>query len=167
MGRQAGGVTAIRLQDDDEIAGVGVIPVDNQEADLIVITEQGFGKRTNLSEFRQQLRPGLGVRAMGLDLERTGYVAGAMVVDRDEDDITAITVNGITLRTSVESINRYGRAAMGVRVMNIDDDDAIVSVTIVENREDEDVLTSNGNGTGESETVAEIEVPDLDEIDRV
>ena len=161
MGRPAGGVFAIRFHEEDEIAGVGVIPAANPEADLLIITEQGYGKRTPLSEFRQQKRPGLGVRAFGNDLSRTGAIAGAMVSHSEDDDITAITVNGITLRTSIDSINRYGRTAMGVKVMNIDDADSIVSVTIVENRE-EDTTSSNGNGASDDDNA--VEVPDVEVV---
>jgi DNA gyrase subunit A len=134
MGRPAVGVNAMRMDEDDELAGMDVIPANDTASDLLVITQLGYGKRTPIEEFRSQGRYGSGVRALGHDLERTGLVASAMVVDGDYD-LTAITLNGVALRTSISSINRYGRMAMGVNVMNMDDGDYIVSVTAVESGE--------------------------------
>ncbi|MBZ0306459.1 MAG: DNA gyrase subunit A, partial [Anaerolineae bacterium] len=146
MGRPAAGVNAIRLIEKDVLAGGDVISPDRAAHDLLVVTEAGYGKRTLVSEFRQQGRFGMGIRAIGNDLERTGRVIGAMLTD-GSDDMTVITVNGITLRTPVSSINRYSRTAMGVRVMNIAEDDAIVSITLVDAEEEHDLPDkSNGHG---------------------
>jgi DNA gyrase subunit A len=134
MGRPAVGVNAIRMDDGDELAGMDVIAPNDTSSDLLVITQLGYGKRTAVEEFRLQGRYGSGVRALGHDLERTGLVASAMVINGDYD-LTAITLNGVALRTSIASINRYGRMAMGVSVMNMDDGDYIVSVTAVESGE--------------------------------
>jgi DNA gyrase subunit A len=143
MGRPAAGVNAIKLMDKDEVAAVDVIAPDESADDLLVITEFGFGKRTSLEEFSAQSRYGKGIIAFDMKKrDRTGLVAGAMVVN-DESDITAITVNGITLRTSINTINRYGRNTMGVHVMNLDENDFIVSVAVVESNENEG---ANHNG---------------------
>ena len=138
MGRPAAGVNAIKLMDDDEVAAVDVISPGAYADDLLVITEYGYGKRTSLEEFSPQSRYGKGIIAFDMKKrDRTGQVAGAMVVN-DESDITAITTNGITLRTSINTINRYGRNTMGVHVMNLDEQDFIVSVAVVESNENED-----------------------------
>ena len=143
MGRPAAGVFAIELAEDDEVAAVDVIAPEAGEDDLLVITEYGFGKRTSLEEFSPQSRYGKGIIAFDMKKQdRTGQVAGAMVVNNDSD-ITAITTNGITLRTSINAINRYGRNTMGVHVMNLDENDAIVSVAVVESNDAED---ANNNG---------------------
>jgi len=153
MGRPAAGVNAIRLQSGDTLTGMDIITPDTQHLDLLIITENGYGKRTPLEEFRQQGRFGMGVRAIDEDhLSRTGEIVCAIVVS-DEHDITAITLHGIALRTTINSINRYGRMAMGVNVMNMVDEDVIVSVAMVEsapreNGSAEDVET-DGNGRDE------------------
>lgn len=161
MGRPAAGVNAIRLIGGDVLAGVDVISADHADHDLLIVTEYGYGKRTAVSEFRQQGRFGMGIRAIGSDLERTGKVIGAMLCDGMED-ATVITVNGITLRTPVSSINRYSRTAMGVRVMNIAEDDAIASVTLVTAEEEEELLAPDdkSNGHGDLAKTAPIDEPE-------
>ncbi len=140
MGRPAAGVNAIRLTDDDRLAGADVIPPGTEDySDLLIITEKGFGKRTLVAEFRPQSRYGAGLRAIGQSNARTGPIIGALIAE-DEDDITAITLNGIALRTSVADINRYSRMAMGVKLMNLDDKDRIVSVARVEHDPEGDLL---------------------------
>lgn len=159
MGRPAAGVNAMRLAEKDVLAGMNVISPENSEADLLIVTESGYGKRTSITEWRTQGRFGLGIRAIGHDLGKTGRIIGAMLSDGTED-MTVITKDGITLRTNVDSINRYSRSAMGVRVMNIADEDAIVSVTLVA-PEPEEVLSSehaaDNNGHGDLADIAPLE----------
>ena len=127
MGRTAAGVNAMRLDDWDNIAGADIVTPGD---DLMVITEKGFGKRTELSEYRRQNRYGQGVRAMLLTPERTGKIVSARVVTSG-DEVTCISANGIILRTSVDLISQQGRSTQGVRVMDLRDDDVVVSVAAV------------------------------------
>ncbi len=151
MGRPAGGVNAMRFGEGDMLAGMDVISPERSEDDLLIVTESGYGKRTAISEFRTQGRYGSGIRAIGNDLKKAGQIIGAMLTDGSED-MTVITVNGITLRTRTDSISRYSRSAMGVRVMNIDKSDRIVSVTLVAPEPEETVVEEampteiNGHG---------------------
>ncbi len=129
MGRQAAGVSAIRFgNDQDELTALAVIT--DPDAHLLVVTEYGYGKRTSLHEYPVQHRFGLGVRTLSKDLPKTGRIVGAHVVGSD-DHLTLITAGGIALRTEVSTINIYGRATSGVKVMDLADDDMIVSTAIV------------------------------------
>lgn len=152
MGRPAAGVNAIKLADEDRVAAVDVIRPEQRGGDLLIVTEYGFGKRTALEEYRPQGRYGMGILAASLrKSDKTGLVAGAMVVTNWDADITAITVNGITIRTSVASINRYDRVTIGVKVMNVDEGDAIAAVTLVERGE----RAAGGNGANGAAQVEE------------
>jgi DNA gyrase subunit A len=160
MGRPASGVNGIRLEEDDIVASVEVVPSERPDADLLIITEYGYGKRVALDEFRSQSRYGSGIRAISSDLERTGPIVSAKVITA-EHDVTAMTLNGITLRTAAESISRYGRMAMGVRVMNIDEGDRIVSATLVEIGEGRGQKRANGHQEDEFD---ETMTPDESEV---
>ncbi|MFP4321202.1 MAG: DNA gyrase subunit A [Anaerolineales bacterium] len=163
MGRPASGVNAMRLADDDRLIGADVIPADRvDESDLLLITERGFGKRVPVGEFRVQSRYGVGIRAIGTDIQRTGPIVGALIT-HDDDDITAITLNGIALRTRVEHINRYSRTAMGVKLMNLDKKDHVVSVARVE-RTEEDELYALDDAPEDGEIV-EVMLPDDDDLE--
>ena len=137
MGRMAAGVNAIRLADDDMIAGMDVINADYSDNDILIVTENGYGKRTALNEFRQQGRYGSGIRAISRDLSKTGGIVGARVLEEEGLDVTLMTRNGISLRTAVSSISTYGRNARGVKLMNLEGDDQIVSIALVMGDEDE------------------------------
>lgn len=131
MGRNATGVNAMRMYEGDTLAGMDVIREDEEHGNVLIITEKGFGKRSPLNEFRQQARYGLGIRAIGRDMSKTGGIIGARVVNGENVDVTLITRNGISLRTPVESISTYGRNARGVKVMNLEEDDYVVGMTLL------------------------------------
>ncbi len=128
MGRPALGVSAIRFRGDDELAGMDVIhdPRDT----LLVVTEYGYGKRTPLHEYKRQRRYGSGIRTLSKDLQKTGRIISARVVSHD-DNLTLITAGGMALRTDVSSINIYGRATSGVKLMDLPNNDVLVSIALV------------------------------------
>ena len=137
MGRDTMGVTAIRLKKADEVVGMEV--VQNREDELLVVTEQGFGKRTEVLDFPIKHRATGGVIANSLSPE-TGDVAAVRLVGRDEEELMLITELGTILRTEVGGINRYRRASRGVTVMKPQADDRIVSITVfVDNRPPEEL----------------------------
>ncbi len=131
MGRDTRGVTGIRLQGNDEVIGMEVaVP----EAELLVVTEQGFGKRTPLGEFPRKHRSTGGVIANSLNAD-TGDVAAIRVVGREDEEMMLITEEGTILRTEVSTINRYRRSSRGVTVMRPGAGDKIVSIAVfVDNR---------------------------------
>ena len=100
---------------------------DDQE--LLVVTENGYGKRTSISDYPVKGRGTMGVKTIALT-ENKGALAGALVV-REHQELVFISQNGMVQRTSVRGINRYGRASQGVRVMNIRDEDRVSAVALV------------------------------------
>ncbi|CAN5594570.1 DNA gyrase subunit A [soil metagenome] len=137
LGRGTQGVTAIRLRNDDEVVGMEV--VKHLAEHLLVVTEQGFGKRTDVSDFPVKHRATGGVIANSLNAE-TGPVAAIRLVGEEDEELMLITELGTILRTEVGGINRYRRASRGVTVMKPSTDDRIVSITVfVDNRPPEEL----------------------------
>jgi len=126
MGRDTRGVTGIRLRGDDEVIGMEVVAPG---AELLVVTEQGYGKRTALDDFPIKHRATGGVIANSLNAE-TGKVAAVRVVGREDEELMLITEEGTILRTEVSSVNRYRRASRGVTVMKPAEEDRIVSIAV-------------------------------------
>ena len=126
MGRDTRGVTGIRLRRDDEVIGMEVVL---PRAELLVVTEQGYGKRTLLDDFPVKHRATGGVIANSLNVE-TGKVAAVRVVGREDEELMLITEEGTILRTEVSSVNRYRRASRGVTVMKPGEGDRIVSIAV-------------------------------------
>ncbi len=126
MGRDTRGVTGIRLHKGDEVIGMEVVVPDEQ---LLVVTEQGFGKRTDLAEFPRKHRATGGVIANSLNAE-TGDVAAIRVVGREDEELMLITEDGTILRTEVSTINKYRRSSRGVTVMRPQPGNRIVSITV-------------------------------------
>ena len=126
MGRDTRGVTGIRLRGGDEVIGMEVVAPSSE---LLVVTEQGYGKRTVLEDFPVKHRATGGVIANSLNTE-TGKVAAVRVVGREDEELMLITEEGTILRTEVSSVNRYRRASRGVTVMKPAEGDRIVSIAV-------------------------------------
>ena len=137
LGRSARGVNSMKLRAGDTIVGCDVVPRD-YDADLLVMTSDGFGKRSKLSEFRPQNRGGLGLIATKFKTSSSRLVALTIVEEKDE--IMVVSANGVVTRVSASSISRQGRPATGVKVQNLGENDYVVSVNkIVEPDEDDSV----------------------------
>lgn len=134
MGRTAGGVRGMKLKNAED----AVVSVDlaRDDTSILVMTEAGYGKRTQLENFNVQGRGGQGVRGMKLTGKK-GEVVAAFMVGND-DEIVAISNNGITIRMAVSDISEQGRDATGVRVMNMDDGDVVGSVAPILASDDDD-----------------------------
>ncbi|MBR6413701.1 MAG: DNA gyrase subunit A [Oscillospiraceae bacterium] len=142
MGRAAYGVRGISLADGDYLVGAGIYEAGKT---LLSVTENGFGKRTELSAFlkpdetgartQPQSRGGKGMAAYGLT-DKTGKVAGVQVVSEDED-LMVIENNGVIIRMQISDINVYGRAAQGVRVMRLEPGSKVISIETVSREENE------------------------------
>ena len=155
MGRSTQGVRGIRLGRDDQV--VGLVVVARGEAALLVVTEKGMGKRTDISEYRVQRRGGKGVINVRLS-KKTGKVVSIKEV-KDEDELVLITRNGIVNRQPVVEIRETGRNAQGVRLVNLDQGDQVVDVTRVIN-EDEDDEEEEGAQQEEGQDEAELATSD-------
>ena len=123
MGRNAGGVRGMKLRTGDEVVSVDVARDDTA---ILMVTEAGYGKRTQLDKFNTQGRGGIGV--IGIKLTgKKGKVVAAFMVGLD-DEIVAVSSGGVTIRMSVRDISSQGRDATGVRVMSLDDGQTVASV---------------------------------------
>ncbi|HZA20655.1 MAG TPA: DNA gyrase subunit A, partial [Actinomycetota bacterium] len=127
MGRTATGVIGIRLDSDDEVVACDV--VENEDDELLIVTEFGYGKRTKLSQFPRKGRGGKGVIAAKLTKPR-GQIKGACIVSL-EDEVFLISNDGVVIRIGVRTISRQGRPATGVRVMNLPPGTGISAVAMV------------------------------------
>lgn len=141
MGRQAAGVSGIRLGKGDQLAGMEVV---KPEADLLVVTERGFGKRTPLSEYSTTSRNTSGVTTIDQkNLGKIGKIAAVRVVE-ENDDITLVSANGLIIRMTVRNISRTGRATRGVRLMGLAEDDSVASVARISARDLQTTEEENG-----------------------
>ena len=127
MGRGAGGVRGIELEDGDEVIAADVV---QEGAQILTVSERGYGKRTPLEEYRLQGRAGKGI----IDIKtegRNGHVVGMLQV-RQGDDILVVTTKGKLIRMHVDDVRLQGRNTMGVRIIDLDDDDKVGSIARVE-----------------------------------
>ena len=145
MGRVSTGVKAVSMEDDNEVVGMIAIEPDSKE-DILVLSENGYGKRTDLEEYRITNRGGKGVKTINIT-EKTGQLISIKAVT-DDNDLMIINRSGLTMRTSVDQIRVAGRATQGVRVINLRDGDAIASVTAVpKTDEDEEIAIISEEAT--------------------
>jgi DNA gyrase subunit A len=128
LGRSARGVNSMKLRASDTIIGCDIIP-RNFEADLLVVTSDGFGKRSKLSEFRAQNRGGIGLIATKFKSAASRLVA--LTVVEETDEIMVVTQNGIVSRIKASDISRQGRPATGVRIQNLMENDSVMAVNKV------------------------------------
>ena len=137
LGRSARGVNSIKLRAQDNIIGCDIVTND-YDADLLVVTSDGFGKRSKLSEFRPQNRGGIGLIATKFKSTSSRLVA--MTIVDENDEIMVVSANGIVTRIKAADISRQGRPATGVRIQNLVDGDYIVGVNKIVNPEEDDQI---------------------------
>ncbi|BDW93601.1 DNA gyrase subunit A [Allomuricauda sp. XS_ASV26] len=133
MGRNASGVRGVSLADEnDEV--VGMVSVHNFEDDILVVSERGYGKRSNIDDYRITNRGGKGVKTISITEKTGGLVAIKNVTDTD--DLMIINKSGIAIRMGVEDLRVMGRATQGVRLINLKDNDSIAAVAKVMKEDD-------------------------------
>ncbi len=153
MGRATRGVRGIALQKGDRVVGMCAL---EGEGDLLTVSERGYGKRTDLDEYRLQSRGGKGIINLKINA-KTGQVAGVKQV-LPEDGVILITQDGKLIRINADGVSRIGRATQGVKVMNLDGDDRIVALAKIEADDEEegtDSATPEDEGPETSEEPAE------------
>ena len=136
MGRVSTGVRAISIDDDNEVIGMIAIEPESKQ-DVLVLSENGYGKRTDLEEYRITNRGGKGVKTINIT-EKTGKLISIQAVT-DENDLMIINRSGLTIRTSADQIRVAGRATQGVKVIDLREGDAIASVTAVPKTEEDEL----------------------------
>jgi DNA gyrase subunit A len=136
MGRSATGVIGMKFRSGDELLSMATIRDEKKTENLFVVTatDGGYGKRTNLDEYRSQGRGGIGVKAAKIDEGSRGVLVGALIV-KESDEILLITSSGVVMRTPVKEVRETGRDTMGVRVVNLDQGTEVVSLTKVSEEE--------------------------------
>ncbi|HBH31547.1 MAG TPA: DNA gyrase subunit A [Desulfofustis sp.] len=134
MGRIAAGVRGIKLKDSDYVVAANVLASDSEES-ILIVTENGYGKRTIATEYRTQFRGGKGIIAIKPSL-RNGPVIGAQIVD-DLSDVILIADSGQMIRMGVESVRIIGRTTQGVRMINLSESERVVGMAVVDKNEDE------------------------------
>jgi DNA gyrase subunit A len=159
MGRGASGVRGIRLQHDkDEV--IGMIAINDEESTVLVVSENGYGKRSSIDDYRITNRGGKGVKTLNIT-EKTGNLVALKSVT-DEDDLMIINRSGITIRMAISDLRVMGRATQGVKLINIKGNDSIAAVAKVM-QEDESEEEIEGQVEGETENGTEIENDDSNE----
>jgi DNA gyrase subunit A len=148
MGRNASGVIGIDLNDEEggKNEVIGMICIDSPQSNVLVVSEKGYGKRSDIEEYRVTNRGGKGVKTINIT-EKTGNLVGIKSVT-DANDLMIITKNGITIRLNVSSLRVMGRATQGVRLINISESDEIAAVTKVDH--EDELPEENLNGTPET-----------------
>ncbi len=147
IGRVGAGVRGISIDDDDEVVGMICVEPDSKQ-DVLVLSENGYGKRTDLDEYRITNRGGKGVKTINVT-EKTGKLISIQAVT-DDNDLMIINRSGLTIRTAVSQIRVAGRATQGVRIINLRENDAIASVMAVPHVEEEEVAEIAENASSES-----------------
>ena len=152
MGRIAGGVRAIKLEGDDEVVSMELVQPDQQ---LLVVTTNGYGKRTPVKDYKIQVRGGKGLLTYDkAKFKKTGELVGAMVVNED-DEILLINSDGIVIRIEAKEVSVLNRATQGVKIMKVKEDSNIIAMAKVIKEEDledepkEEVKQSNDGGSGQ------------------
>lgn len=127
LGRTARGVTSMKLRTGDELVDFGIIPAGDMVSDLLIVTNDGYGKRSPVTEFRAQNRGGLGLIATKFKTPASRVVSTCVV--REDDELMLVSAQGVVVRLQAGDISRQGRSATGVRVQNVDNGDVVASVT--------------------------------------
>ncbi|MFM8492653.1 MAG: DNA gyrase subunit A [Bacteroidota bacterium] len=159
MGRTAMGVTAIRFDQSDDCV-VGMICVDDPSTTVLVVSQEGYGKRTDIDEYRITNRGGKGIRTMKIT-EKTGRVVGVLDII-DNDQLMIINQSGVTIRMQTDELRVMGRATQGVRLIKLKDGESIASITRVRDAGAFDEDSSEDSTDGEQQAVV---APENNEVD--
>ena len=151
MGHQTAGVQGMKFRGDDELLAMDVVPEDSKQ-DLLVVTNEGFAKRTAISEYRLQGRNGFGVKAVQL-AEGRGSLVGALIVSED-DQVMAIMKSGKVIRSNVTEVKRTGRTTQGVTLAKPDKGDEIISIARNEETGEDEVETTDDTAAAASATTS-------------
>jgi DNA gyrase subunit A len=138
MGRATRGVRGIRLRSGDRVVGVDVV---KPKSELLVIMENGYGKRTKVDQFTTHARGGVGIKA-GVVTAKTGQTVEVRAIDNTEDDIVIVSTNGQVIRLALKAVSLIGRATQGVRVMRMKEGDKVASVALIGESKLEEELQS-------------------------
>lgn len=130
MGRNAAGITGMRLKSGDIVIGMGVINKESKQHMLLIVTERGYGKKTDLKEYRLQKRGGSGIKAMNVT-PKTGDIATGDIISGEEEDLIVVSGHGQVIRTPLSAVSKLSRTTQGVRLMKLDEGEKASSITFI------------------------------------
>jgi len=159
IGRTASGVRGISLSESDDV--IGMICVENESEDVMVVSENGFGKRSKIEDYRVTNRGGKGVKTINVT-EKTGNLVAIKSVS-DNDDLIILTEDGMTIRLAINSVRLMGRTAQGVKLINLKENSKIASVARVSQDEEEENIVNED--IVDEETDSKIENTDTDNLE--
>lgn len=165
MGRNASGVKGITLKGEDDFV-IGMVCVENAEKNILVVSSRGYGKRSDIEEYRHTNRGGKGVRTLKIT-EKTGSLIAIKDVD-DNNDLMIINKSGITIRIGVKDLRILGRATQGVRLIKLKETDeiaAVCKIDITEDDEDVERAVIDGEEIIDDGTIIDEEIEDAEEIE--
>lgn len=156
MGRGAAGIRGIKLKGNDEVVGADILNHSSTKSSVLVISENGYGKKTKIDQFHLQGRGGSGVKAMQVT-QKTGELVGMIMADENVRDVILISSSGQIIRLPAKSFPEIGRATQGVRVMRLRDNDKLCSLAPVKKDvvEDEEAVSGAPEVTGGQESLGE------------
>lgn len=146
MGRTARGVRGIRLRKDDQVVGMDVI---EEGANIFVISEFGYGKRTKVDQFTAHARGGVGIRSAVVN-KKTGNLIGVKALGDPGLEVIIISAHGQTIRLGLKDIPALGRATQGVRIMRLNDGDRVVSLALVEEKNDDEEASEDEQASSDA-----------------
>jgi DNA gyrase subunit A len=144
MARDTMGVRGIKLKTGDELIGMDAIDKENLKAELLVVTEKGIGKKTEISAWPLQLRGGVGVKAANL-AEKTGSIVTAQILTKEDEGIIITSQKGQVMRTTLRSVPKLTRDTQGVIIIRLKPDDKVAATTIVKKKKDEEPEITEGD----------------------
>jgi DNA gyrase subunit A len=153
LGRPARGVTAMKMRAGDEIVDFSVLAAADHTSDVLIITNDGFGKRTNVAEFRTQNRGGIGLISTKFKNAKSRVTNTAIVNEKDE--LMVVSANGVVVRLRAGEISRQSRMATGVRMQNLDENDYVASVTKIVPLDEEEEIAAQASADGVQGTITE------------
>jgi DNA gyrase subunit A len=143
MGRTAAGVKGIYLDRNTDDKVIGMVCIERDDADLLVVSQKGYGKRSKVSEYRITNRGGKGVKTLNIT-DKTGHLVAIKEV-LDTDNLMIINKSGITIRMEVKDLRVMGRATQGVKLIRLNDNDEISSVEAIHKIDDEEIAPEGDN----------------------
>ena len=158
MGRTAAGVRGIILDDDGEDEVVGLVCLEREDPDLLVVSENGYGKRSSIEDYRVTNRGGKGIKTIQIT-EKTGKLVSIKEVI-DTDDLLLVNKSGMVIRLPISDMRVMGRATQGVRLIKIQDGDSVVSVAKVEYVEEEEEQVNGENNSPDETKASQNGTPD-------
>ena len=159
MGRISAGVRGIKVSGQDKVVGMAIINTDGDE--IVIVTDKGYGKRTNVDAFRVQVRGGKGVKALNLTA-KNGNLASLLTV-RGDEDLMIVTDKGMIIRTHLDQILTIGRDTQGVRVIMLNEGHSVANIAIVPRAEDEEENEFDDNEIYKDEYELDLDYEFMDE----